>query len=106
MTDINFLNIMGIPVRSWYISLTPETMGWTTGFNSRHGAMVVFFIIVTASGLVLGPTQPLIQWVPEALSPGVRRPGREADHSHPSSAEVRNAWKITSLPNTSSRRCV
>jgi hypothetical protein len=29
----------------------------------------------------LGPTQPPIQWVPGALSPGVKRPGREADHS-------------------------
>jgi hypothetical protein len=29
------------------------------------------------------------QWVPEALSLGVKRPGREADHSPPSSAEVK-----------------
>jgi hypothetical protein len=29
------------------------------------------------------------QWVPEALSVGVKRPGREADHSPPSSAEVK-----------------
>jgi len=36
----------------------------------------------------LGPTQPPIQWVPRALSLGVKRPGREADHSPPSSAEV------------------
>jgi hypothetical protein len=33
--------------------------------------------------------QPPIQWVPEALSLGVKWPGHEADHSHPSSAEVR-----------------
>jgi hypothetical protein len=37
------------------------------------------------------PTQPLIQRVPEALSLGVKRPGREADHSPTSSAEVKNA---------------
>jgi hypothetical protein len=29
---------------------------------------------------------------------GVKRPGREADHSPPSSAEVRNAWSYTSSP--------
>jgi hypothetical protein len=29
-----------------------------------------------------GPTQPPILWVPEALSLGVKRPGREADHSN------------------------
>jgi hypothetical protein len=39
--------------------------------------------------MALGPTQPPIQWVPEALSLGVKRPEREADHSHPSSAEVK-----------------
>jgi hypothetical protein len=36
--------------------------------------------------------------------PGVKRPGREADHSPQSSAEVKNAWSYTStLPNTPSR---
>jgi hypothetical protein len=38
----------------------------------------------------LGPTQPPIQWVPGALSLGVKRPGREADHSPSSSAEVKD----------------
>jgi len=37
---------------------------------------------------VMGPTQPPIQEVPGALSQGVKRPGREADHSPPSNAEV------------------
>jgi hypothetical protein len=37
----------------------------------------------------LGPTQPPNQWVPEAFSLGVKRPGREADHSAPSRAEVK-----------------
>jgi hypothetical protein len=27
---------------------------------------------------------------------GVKRPGREADHSRPSSAEVKDAWSYTS----------
>jgi len=27
---------------------------------------------------------------------GVKLPGRIADHSHPSSAEVKNAWSFTS----------
>jgi hypothetical protein len=30
--------------------------------------------------------------------PGVKRPGREADHSPPSSAEVKNAWSYNSAP--------
>jgi hypothetical protein len=28
----------------------------------------------------LGPTKPRIQWVPGALSPGVKRSGRETNH--------------------------
>jgi hypothetical protein len=47
------------------------------------------FIFTTASRTALGPTQPPIRWVPEALSLGVKRPGREADHSPPSSAEAK-----------------
>jgi hypothetical protein len=30
--------------------------------------------------------------------PGKERPGREADHSHPSSAEVKNEWRYNSSP--------
>jgi hypothetical protein len=41
----------------------------------------------TSSRPTLGSTQPPTQWVPGALSPGVKRPGREADHSPPDSAE-------------------
>jgi hypothetical protein len=35
-------------------------------------------------------TRSPIQRVTKAISPGVRRPGREADQSLPSSAEVEN----------------
>jgi hypothetical protein len=45
-----------------------------------------------------GPTQPPIQWVPRALSLGVKRPGREVDPSPPSSAEVKNLLSYTSTP--------
>jgi hypothetical protein len=44
-----------------------------------------------ATRTALGPTQPPIQWVAGALSLGVKQPGREADHSPLSSAEVKNA---------------
>jgi hypothetical protein len=32
------------------------------------------------------------------LSPGAKRPEREADHSHPTSAEVKKTWVYTSIP--------
>jgi hypothetical protein len=41
---------------------------------------------------------PPIQWVPRALSLGIKRPGREGDHSPPSTAEVKYAWSYTSIP--------
>jgi len=36
--------------------------------------------------------------VRDTLSLGTKRPGLEADHSPPSSAEVNNAWSYTSPP--------
>jgi hypothetical protein len=36
--------------------------------------------------------------VPGALSLAIKRQGREAGHSPPSSAEVKNAWSYTSTP--------
>jgi hypothetical protein len=59
----------------------------TTGLDDRQEQGI--FVFVTACRLALGPTQPLIQWVAEALILGVKLPGREADHSPPSSAEVK-----------------
>jgi hypothetical protein len=38
---------------------------------------------------ILGSTQPPIQSLPGALSPGVKRPRCEADHSLPASVEVK-----------------
>jgi hypothetical protein len=43
----------------------------------------------SASRTALGPTQLPTQWVPRVLSLGAKRPGREADHSPPSSAKLR-----------------
>jgi hypothetical protein len=57
-------------------------------FESRQGLGILLF--TTASRPVLGPTQPLIQWVRGALSLEVKLLGREADYSPPSSAEVKN----------------
>jgi hypothetical protein len=55
-------------------------------------------IFSTSSRPALRSTQPPIQWVPGALSPGVKRPGRDADHSPRTSAEVKKMWIYTSTP--------
>jgi hypothetical protein len=60
--------------------------------------MFRIFLFTTAFRPALGPTQPPIQWLPEAVFLKVKWPGREADHSPLSSAEVKNAWSYTSTP--------
>jgi hypothetical protein len=79
-------------------------MGWTTGvlgFNSQWGLGI--FLSTTESRMALGPAQPPIQWVPGALSLGVKQPGREADHSPPSSAKVKECMELyLHSPNTPS----
>jgi hypothetical protein len=49
------------------------------GFESRQG--VVIYLFTTTSRPGLGPIHPPVQWVPRALSLGLKRPEREADHS-------------------------
>jgi hypothetical protein len=58
-------------------------------------------IFSTSPRPVLGPTQLPIQWVPGAISPGVRRPEPEADHSPPANPEVKKMWIYTSTPRYS-----
>jgi hypothetical protein len=60
--------------------------GWMIGVRVSVRGSELF---TPASRPALGPTQPPIQWAPGALSLGVKWPGREADHSPPSSAEVK-----------------
>jgi hypothetical protein len=72
-------------------------------FDSRGGLGI--FLFTTASRTALGPTQPPIQWAPGALFLMVKRPGREADHSPPSSAEIKECVELYfHSPNTPSWR--
>jgi hypothetical protein len=60
--------------------------------SSNRASVFIFVVFMFSS------RQPPIQWVPEGLSLGVKRPGREANHSPPSSAEVKNARSYNSIP--------
>jgi hypothetical protein len=66
--------------------------------RSYSPSRVKNFLFSVSSRPALRPTQSPIQWVPRALSPTVKRQGREADHSTPTSAEVRKMWIYTSPP--------
>jgi hypothetical protein len=65
-------------------------------FESREEQGI--FLFTTASTLAVGPTEPPIPWVSGALFLGVQRQDLEADHSHPSSHEVKNALSYISTP--------
>jgi hypothetical protein len=84
----------------------PEHFGWNKNFISfDHNFELRGIEFTTASGPALGPAKPPIQWVPRALSLGVKRPGREANHSPPSSAGVKEWVELyIHSPNTPSWR--
>jgi len=63
-----------------------DDRGWIPGRNRDS------FFSPTRLDRLLSPTQPPIQWVTGALSPGVKRPALQADHSPQSGTEVKNMW--------------
>jgi hypothetical protein len=71
--------------------------GRLRGRSSSAGKGKIF-LLSTSSRPVLGFTQPPIQWVPGAISTGVKRPGREAENSSQTSAEVKYIRIYTSTP--------
>jgi len=65
--------------------------GWTTGirFLTKTGSFYFWKHVQTGSG-----NHPDFYSIDE----GAKRPRREVDHLHPSSAKVKNAWSYTSIP--------
>jgi hypothetical protein len=80
-----------------------NSVGIATGYGLDYrgvGVRVPVWsrVFSTLLGPAVEPTQPPIQWVPGLPSPGVKRAGREADHSHPTIPEVKKMWIYTSTP--------
>jgi hypothetical protein len=75
--------------------------GRPSGRSSCPGRGKIF-LLFTLSISALKTTQAPIQWVPVDISPGIKRLGREADHSPPTSAEVKK--KCNYVPHTPSWR--
>jgi hypothetical protein len=71
-------------------------MGWTARSLSSSPCRAKNFLFSTASRPALRPTQSPIQWVPEAVSPGVKCLGCEADHLPSTSGK--EWWSYTSTP--------
>jgi hypothetical protein len=80
-----FMTITSTQYSDWLRAGRPRGRGSSPGRGKN-------FLFSTLSRPALGSTQLPIHWVPGALSSGVKRPGREADHSSPASAEVKKMW--------------
>jgi hypothetical protein len=69
------------------------------GVQYPAGAMMEFFSLRHRIQIVSGvhlSSYPVETWGGGVLYLRVKRPGHEADHSPPSSADVKNAWNYTS----------
>jgi hypothetical protein len=100
LNQYNLLHCYLASVETWWelefcslLYLAQSVQRWATdwmirvlGFDFRRGLRI--FLFTTASRTTLGPSQPPIQRVPGVLSLGVKRSGREADDSPPSSVKV------------------
>jgi hypothetical protein len=78
-------------------------MGWSAGvrFPVRARDFYLLYSVQTGSG-AHPASYPMGTGV---QSPGVKLPGSEADHSTPSSAEVKNSGFMPALSHTSSWLC-
>jgi hypothetical protein len=75
---------------------------WCLTKHRNSFTFIKNFHLSMSSRPALRFTQSPIQWVLGALSSSVKRPGREADHSTETSAEVKKTWVYTSTPHTPS----
>jgi hypothetical protein len=68
--------------------------GYELELKSQWGEEISFlYFFQTSSGV----HQPPIKWVLRATSLGVKWQGREANHSPPTSVEVKKTWVYTSI---------
>jgi hypothetical protein len=99
----NTITVFYLYMRSLFYTLQTYMGSWDTAvgiatgyrlddqgvkFESQYGQE----LSSTLSRPTLGPTQLLILCVSGVLSPVVKQPRREADHSPPTRAEVKKTW--------------
>jgi hypothetical protein len=73
-----------------------------TGYGLEdRGVLVRVPDLSISSRSILESKQPPIQWIPVDFPPGLKRQRHVADHSPPTSAEVKKMWILHSLLHTS-----
>jgi hypothetical protein len=82
-----------------------SVVGIATGYGLDYRGVGVrvpvgsrIFSSPRSSDRLWGSPNLLSSGLPGALSPGVKQPGREANHSPPASADVKKMWISTSTP--------
>jgi hypothetical protein len=83
------------------VSIATRLRDRRLGFDFRNGQR--FLLSPLRSDRFRGQPRPCPMGI-SGYSLGVKRSGREADHSPPSNTEVMNAWSYTPLLHTCSRR--
>jgi hypothetical protein len=76
-------------------------MAGQAGFDSWQGREIFLYSSIQADSGVQPASYPMGTSGP---SLGIKRPGRETEHSPPTSAEVKNGGAIPPVPHTSSWR--
>jgi hypothetical protein len=84
------------------ISITMITLAVSYGLDDGGSILgrdrEQFFLFSSPSTPALGPNPTSHKLGAGGSSAGIKRPGREADHSPSSSAEMKNTWSYTSIP--------
>jgi len=75
--------------------LTRIHAGWFRLFDILQGENA--FIFPKTPRLALGASQLPVRWIMGAFSQGVKRQGREADHSLAYSMELKKEWNFISI---------
>jgi hypothetical protein len=95
-----FTNVVIIFGLNWYSAVDIATGYWLDdrGVGVPSPGRVNNFLSSMSSRPVLGFIQPPIQWILGVISPVVKQPVHEGDHSPPASAEVKKMWIYTFTP--------
>ena len=81
---------------SWDRSVNTVTRLLTVRFGLQIPAALKDILFSQKSGPAVWPNQLPLQWIPAALSPGVKRPGRNGHRLPPCSAGVKTEWSCNS----------
>jgi hypothetical protein len=98
LCNISILIPFYSPGMSRGIVVSIATGDWTAENKRSTPGRAKNFNFSLSSRSALGPTKPPIEWELGAVYPGVKPWGRNADHSPPTTAEVKKMYIYTFTP--------